>query len=98
MAVEMNDVIFLEIRAIPNASKTEAIGAHEGILKVRIAAAPTDGKANKALREYLSKLIGCSKSEIVLVRGEKSRQKIFSIPVRYAEAVENCRRNQTREI
>ena len=40
------DTIRLEIKAIPGASKTELAGIKDGRLRIRLAAAPEDGKAN----------------------------------------------------
>jgi uncharacterized protein (TIGR00251 family) len=77
-----------EIRAVPGASKTEFAGVKEGRLRVRIAAAPEDGKANEELRRFLAKALGCPRSEIVLLRGEKSRQKTVSFPAAYINRFE----------
>jgi uncharacterized protein (TIGR00251 family) len=74
------DYLFLNIRAVPGASKTALGEVKEGRLKVRIAAAPEDGKANEELRSYLAKILGCAKRDITLVSGEKSRNKTLRFP------------------
>jgi uncharacterized protein YggU (UPF0235/DUF167 family) len=51
-----------------------------GRLKVRIAKAPEDGKANAELAALLSGLLGCSKREVRFVTGEKSRLKTVALP------------------
>jgi uncharacterized protein (TIGR00251 family) len=75
------DSIHVEIKAIPGASKNEVAGIKDGRLRVRIAAAPEGGKANAELREFFAKLLGCARSEVVLLRGEKSRLKTLAFPL-----------------
>lgn len=75
----------LVVRAVPNASRSEIAGWEEDpragrVLRVRIAAPPVEGKANTALREFLAKALGLSKSVVVLEKGDSSRLKTFTIP------------------
>lgn len=75
----------LLIRATPNAKRSEVLGweddAQAGrILRVRIAAAPVDGKANAELRDFLAKTLGLPKSKVLLEKGGSSRFKTFEIP------------------
>ena len=67
----------LAVRAQPGARKAGIGGDHNGALKVAVTAAPEQGKANKALIELLSKQLGLKKSQIELVSGEASREKMF---------------------
>jgi uncharacterized protein YggU (UPF0235/DUF167 family) len=39
-----------------------------------------DGEANKALRDFLAKSLGLSKSQVSLEKGGSSRFKTFEIP------------------
>jgi uncharacterized protein (TIGR00251 family) len=82
-------VFYLKIKAVPGASKTEIAGLKDGRLRIRIAAAPEDGKANTELRAFLARTLGCSKGEVVLLRGERSRLKTLAVPALYREKVEN---------
>ncbi|MEO5715407.1 MAG: DUF167 domain-containing protein [Luteolibacter sp.] len=75
----------LRVRATPNARQNEIIGWEDDpqagrILRVRIAAPPVDGKANVAIRDFLAKSLGLSKSAVVLEKGNSSRFKTFEIP------------------
>jgi uncharacterized protein (TIGR00251 family) len=74
-------LIYLSIKAAPLASKNSLGEIKEGRLKVKIAAAPEDNKANEELRSFLAKLLGCPKKEVVLSAGEKSRLKTISLPL-----------------
>lgn len=63
----------------PNA-KSHSIGRNEdGSLWIRIAAPPTDGKANDALIRFLASTFGIPKSACRLVNGAGSRFKTFEI-------------------
>ena len=75
----------LLVRATPNARSNEIIGWEEDplagrILRVRIAAPPTEGKANEALRAFLAQSLGLPKSRVTLEKGGQSRYKTFLIP------------------
>jgi uncharacterized protein len=82
------DKIRLEIKAVPGASKTEFAGVKDGRLRIRLAAAPEDGKANAELISFLSKRIGCAKRDLRIVSGEKSRVKVIEVPGEFGENVE----------
>lgn len=70
----MDKGLLVNLKISPNASKNEIILADD-IVKVKITAQPIDGKANKALIEYLSKLFKVPKTSIVIVKGETSKDK-----------------------
>jgi len=48
-------------------------------LHVYVHAPPREGKANEAVIESLAKYFGAKKNTVILVRGEKSRHKVFEI-------------------
>jgi len=75
------DYLFLDIKAAPGASKSCLGEVREGRLKVRIAAAPEDGKANEELRSFLAKMLGLPKRDVILESGEKSRLKTLRLPL-----------------
>ncbi|MDR2766904.1 MAG: DUF167 domain-containing protein [Treponema sp.] len=79
--------LLLDIKASPGASKTEFAGLQGERLRIRVAAAPEDGKANEELAGFLSKVLGCAKRDIVLESGEKSRLKTLGLPASCAAAL-----------
>jgi len=83
------DFLLIDIKAVPGASKSALGEISEGRLKVRIAAAPEDGKANEELRSFFAKALGIPKKEIVLETGEKSRLKTLRLPVSAIEKIES---------
>lgn len=63
------------LKVIPNSQRNQVIGWENEELKIKINAQPEDGKANKELIAYLSKLLKIAKSDIILLSGEGSRHK-----------------------
>jgi uncharacterized protein (TIGR00251 family) len=80
--------ILLDIKAVPGASRTKTAGVQGDRLRVQIAAAPEDGKANAEMRAFLAKRLGCAKKDIFLQSGEKSRLKTVSMPVGLKDRLE----------
>ena len=80
MLQKTGDFLSLNVKVIPNASKTCVVGLKDGLLKIRVAAVPEDGKANEELRSFLAKTLELHKRDIVIVSGEKSRSKILRLP------------------
>jgi uncharacterized protein (TIGR00251 family) len=81
------DGVLLAIKLQPRSSKNEIgdILGHE--LKVKITAAPVDGKANDALLEFLAEELGCRKNVLELIQGRTSRHKLILIRELNAESV-----------
>jgi uncharacterized protein len=69
----------LRVRVIPNAKKDEFAGYREGELLLRLNAPPLEGKANRAAVEFVARFLGVPRSAVLLMRGERSRHKIFQI-------------------
>jgi len=71
---ETRDGVLLLIYVQPKAKKNSIEGIDEwrGRLKVKIAAPPVEGKANKEVIKFFSKLLG---AEVSIARGETSREK-----------------------
>ncbi len=74
MIKQTSDGIVINIRISPNAKKNEIIRDGE-IIKIKIATQPIDGKANKALIEFLSKNFKIPKTSIKILKGETSKEK-----------------------
>lgn len=69
----------LRIRAQPKASRTELAGEHGDALKIRIAAPPVDGEANRELLRFLAKRLHVTGSSIRVVSGESGRNKVIEV-------------------
>ena len=81
------DSIHIDLKVTPGASKNEFAGVRDNRLCVRIAAPPEDGKANACLCNFLAKVLGCAKREVVVVKGEKSRLKTVTVPAACGEKI-----------
>lgn len=69
----------LFVRVQPRASRTELAGEVDGVLKVRIAAPPVEGEANRELIRHLAKLVGVAPSRVRVAAGERGRSKTVDI-------------------
>lgn len=72
-------LVKLAVTVVPRSSKTEIIGTVGEYLKIRLAAPPVDGEANKELIKYLAKRLGISKSDIRIIFGASSKRKLLDI-------------------
>jgi len=72
-----SDGILVPIKIIPKASSDKIVGWEENALKIRITAIPEKGEANQSVIKILSKTLKIAKSNIVIVKGETSRNKII---------------------
>jgi uncharacterized protein (TIGR00251 family) len=75
LRLEKTGAVIVDIHVIPNASRTQADGEHDGALRVRLHAPPVDGKANLALIAWLADMLGIAKREVELIRGQASKRK-----------------------
>jgi uncharacterized protein (TIGR00251 family) len=69
----------IAIRVQPRASRSEVVGTYGDAIKIRIAAPPVDGAANKELIAFLAKRLGLSKSAVQIVKGAQGRDKLVEI-------------------
>jgi uncharacterized protein len=67
------------LHVLPRAKRSEISGLHNGALKLRITAPPVDDAANRAIVEFFSKLCGIPKSNIHILTGAKSKEKILQL-------------------
>ncbi len=74
MVKETKDGLIVNIKIAPNSKKNEIIREEE-FVKIKITAQPIDGKANKALVEFLSKNFKIPKTSIKILKGEASKDK-----------------------
>jgi uncharacterized protein (TIGR00251 family) len=77
------------IRVQPSSRKEEIVGWNEqGELRIRLAAPPVEGAANRRIPVFLAKQLGLKKRDIVIESGEKSRSKLLSAPASAREKLE----------
>ena len=69
----------LRFYVVPNAKVDSVVGERGAAIKIKLRAPAVDGKANAALRNFLSKELRIPERHILLERGEKSREKLIRI-------------------
>ena len=76
---EWNGAVRVSIYVQPRASKTEVVGEHGDAIKLRVAAPPVEGEANKEVLRFLGKLFGVPASHMNLVSGDTGRRKVIEV-------------------
>lgn len=69
----------IEVRVQPKASRTSMVLERSGQIRVALTAPPVEGAANAALREFVADVLGIARSSVVVIKGEKSRNKTLRI-------------------
>lgn len=71
--------VLLPVKARAGGKANRITGTHNGSLKIEVTAAPEKGKANRALRKLLGKLLGVPISSVEIQSGETAPRKTFLI-------------------
>ena len=69
----------VNIIAHPNSKKSRIEKDLLGTLHVYVNQPPLEGKANNAIRESLAKYYKVKKSSVLLISGEKTKNKVWEI-------------------
>jgi uncharacterized protein (TIGR00251 family) len=69
----------ISLRVYPNAPKNEVTGFTDELLRVRIAAPPVKGKANRELLSFLRRFLKLGPEAIAITRGHTSRNKTIRV-------------------
>ncbi len=74
------DGVYVKLRVSPGAKSTAVKGLYgEGAIRLSIAVPPVEGKANAEAERYLARLFGASRSEVTVVKGASSRDKLVFV-------------------
>jgi len=68
-----------KIKVIPKSSKNEILAGPDGLLKIKVTAAPVKGAANEAVIKLLAKKLGLKKAQIAIVSGQTSKIKTIEV-------------------
>ena len=71
--------MLLSVRVTPRAGRTAIAGLRDGVLHVKLAAAPVEGAANAALIDLLCGQLRIPKRNLRIATGERSRTKTVEI-------------------
>lgn len=76
----------IALKVTPGARKNEILGWEEDypqigrVLRVKIAAPPVEGKANKEIVAFMAKTLRIPKSSVELLHGSTGRIKLIEVP------------------
>jgi uncharacterized protein len=80
----------ISIKVSPGASRNQVQGLVNGVWKMKIAAAPDKGKANKELIEFLARQLGLRKDAVEITRGLTAHNKLVTIAGLSQEDILRC--------
>jgi uncharacterized protein (TIGR00251 family) len=67
------------VRIVPRASRSEIAGEHNGALRIRIAAPPVAGAANRELIRLLARSFKLPQNAVEIISGAASKSKVVHI-------------------
>ena len=67
--------ILFKVYVQPRSSKNTIVGLHGDSLKIKVAAPPVDGAANKSCLKFLAKCLSVAPSALEIVSGHQGRMK-----------------------
>lgn len=76
---ETREGVAIEVHVQPKANRNEIVGVHDGNLKIRLTAPPTEGAANEECLRFLAKILQIPKSSLTIVQGLRSRKKTILV-------------------
>ena len=73
----IRDEILLNLRVSPGVGRSSIEGPYgQSALKLKVAAPPVGGKSNAEAERFLAELLGVPRSEVTVLRGASSRDKV----------------------
>jgi len=81
-----NAVVFC-VKVIPSSSRTSFAGVQNGMLRIKLSAAPQKGRANQALVDFLADKLGVKKKFITITSGLFSKVKQIAAEQETAETL-----------
>jgi len=75
-----NKEIYLRIKVIPKAGKTDLLEIMaDGTIRIAVAATPEKGQANKELLKFLATALEIRKYQVKIISGAGSRLKLIKV-------------------
>jgi uncharacterized protein (TIGR00251 family) len=67
---EVDGGVVFAAKIVPASSKTVVCGLLDGMVKIKVSAAPEKGKANQRLLEFLAERLDVKKSAVSIISGQ----------------------------
>lgn len=74
--------MLFQIKVITNAKKNEVIKLDEKNYKVKVTVPPAEGRANLKVIEVIADYFKSKKSDVKIIKGDKSHNKIVEIKIK----------------
>ena len=69
----------IAVRVQPRARRDEVAFVRDGVLVVRVTAPALEGRANRSVCRMLAQRLGVAPSQVTILRGERSRDKLLEV-------------------
>ena len=69
----------LKVKVVPGASRTEIVGLLGDAIKVRVAAPPEGGKANREVVAILAERLGLPLAQVTVLSGQSPPAKVIGL-------------------
>ncbi len=86
---ERKDGVSLSVQVLPRSSRCALAGIQDGALRLKLTAAPVDGKANEECIAFLAGLLGVKRGQLEILSGYAARKKVIAIRGVTRETVES---------
>ena len=80
--------IQITVKVVPGSSRSQIVGLYGQMLKIKVAAPPEKGKANKAVIEFLAEELNLKKTDVEITAGHTNSVKQVFLSGASIEAVE----------
>ena len=80
----------LRLRVSAGASRRRVLGVHGGALKLSVKAPPEKGRANKDVVSLVAETFGLTPSDVEILSGETSPDKVVKLALTPREAAVRC--------
>ena len=84
---EKDGAVLFAVKVVPNSSREMIAGLLGDRLKVKVVQPPEDGKANRAVEEFLARTLGLAPSHVTVIAGHSRPQKTIRVVGLTAETI-----------
>ena len=84
---EVDEGVVFAAKILPGSSRTAVCGLLDGMLKIKISAAPEKGRANRCLLRFLAEQLGVKKNDIRIISGQTGPVKQVQVSGISAETI-----------
>jgi uncharacterized protein (TIGR00251 family) len=69
---QLGKTVVFTVKVVPGSSRMEIAGLLNGMIKIKLSAAPEKGKANKQLVDFLAKQLGVRSKGVSIISGHRT--------------------------